>query len=87
MNDISIALQLAEHFRQENVGLKRDLNRALTEPRMVGSPIISFAGWQVRKTGSPDAIEVTRPDGECFPVHSHDRLFGLLAHIADWQSS
>ncbi len=86
MSDISIALQLAEHFRQENEGLKRDLNRALTEPRIMGAPIVSFAGWQVRRV-SPDSIEATGPAGHAISVSISEPIFGLLARIADWQSS
>lgn len=84
MSNIDIALRLAEHFRQENEQLKRNLQDAYSvrlepKPRVA----VMFAGWKVERIGSTDSIRTTSPEGNVRTWNHECELFDLLAAIAD----
>jgi hypothetical protein len=81
-HDISTALRLAEHFRQENENLRSQLSMALSEPRY--PMVVMFAGWKVERTADRSICTIS-PTGEARVWTATHALFPLLTSIADYQ--
>lgn len=85
MSDLTGALRLAEHFRQENERLRQQLEHSLVRHPEPRHPlVIRFAGWKVARANE-NIIETTSPGGHLGRWDDEHPLFSLLACIADFQ--